>query len=232
MIYGNSPRSYSIVYAKNLRLHKGVDNRIQFKFINQEQKPVDITGAEITMRILNSDGTQVLIQKALTLVYALTGLAELQLLSSELDSVESQKGYYSLEIPSNSFNVPVFLDNDSAARGIIWIEDSVLPKHMPSMNVTIPSHPVPQNNTVTFTSSTVSTSYNPKLTLQAYYNNFSGTVQVQGSTIPDNDWYNINDPITYINQANTDYYQIEGFHPYIRVQFNCTQGDVTDILAR
>ena len=32
------------VYAKPLTLNKGVDNKIQFQFLNQEQKPVDITG--------------------------------------------------------------------------------------------------------------------------------------------------------------------------------------------
>jgi hypothetical protein len=42
------------VYAKPLTLNKGVDNRIQFQFLNQEQKPVDITGKSITCRIPKS----------------------------------------------------------------------------------------------------------------------------------------------------------------------------------
>ena len=31
-------------YSKPLTLHRGVDNQIQFQFLNQEQKKVDITG--------------------------------------------------------------------------------------------------------------------------------------------------------------------------------------------
>jgi hypothetical protein len=220
------------VYAKNLKLHKGVDNRIQFKFVNQEQKPVDITDAEITIRVLSSDGTKVLIKKALTNTLPATGLAEFQLLSTELENINAQKAMYSLEIPQSSFDLPVFVDSDAGARGMMFIEDSVLPKHVPSMDVTIPSHSTPVSNTVTFTSSVINTTYNPVLTIQAYYANFSGIVKVQGSTIPDNDWYDITEPTVYLDQSTTDYYTVNGYHPYVRLQFQCTQGDVTSLLVR
>ena len=61
-------------YAKPLTLHKGVDNQIQFQFINQEQKPIDITGKSITCRILNYMGNEILLQKALTLQFSATGI--------------------------------------------------------------------------------------------------------------------------------------------------------------
>lgn len=222
------------MYAKNLRLHKGVDNRIQFKFMNQEEKPIDVTNVDITIRVLSYDGTEVLIQKTLTPVYPVTGIMEFQLLSTELDDIDAQKAMYSLEIPLNGFNLPVFVNGDSGARGVMWIEDSILPKHSESLSVSIPSHATPANNTVTFTSSLITTSYNPVLTIQPYFNNFSGTVQVQGTTDPNdnNGWYSINGLETYLNQTTPDYYVVQGFHPYIRLQVNCTQGDLTNILAR
>lgn len=229
---GNSPRRYETVYAKNLKLHKGVDNKIQFKFINQEQKAVDITDKEITIRVINSDGTMVLIKKALTLTLPLTGLAEFQLLASELENIDAQKAHYSIEIPSSGFDLPVFVDSDAGARGAISIEDSILPKHTPSMEVTIPSHPAPVSNTVTFSSSVINTSYNPVLTIQSYYDNFSGIVKVQGSTIPDNDWYDITESDAYLSHSDTEYYTIAGYHPFVRLQFQCTQGNVTNVLVR
>lgn len=231
-LVGNSPRRYETVYAKNLKLHKGVDNKIQFKFINQEQKAVDITDKEITIRVISFDGTQVLIKKALTLTLPLTGLAEFQLLSTELENINAQKAMYSIEIPQSGFDLPVFVDSNSGARGVMDIEDSILPKHVPSMDVSIPSHPTPVSNTVTFTTSVINTTYNPALTIQAYYDNFSGVVKVQGSTIPDNDWYDITEGETYIGQSMTTYYTVQGFHPFVRMQFQCTQGNVTDVLVR
>lgn len=228
---GNSPRRYETVYAKNLKLHKGVDNKIQFKFINQEQKAVDITGKEITIRVISFDGTQVLIKKALTLTLPLTGLAEFQLLSTELDGIAAQKAMYSIEIPSGSFDLPVFVDSSSGARGVMDIEDSILPKHIPSVEISIPTHPAPVSNTVTFNTSVINTGYNPSMTIQAYYTNFSGVVKVQGSTIPDNDWYDISDS-TYVEETMTDHYIVEGYHPFIRLQFQYTQGNVTNVLVR
>jgi len=99
-------------YAKPLTLHRGVDNQIQFQFLNQEQKPVDITGKTITCRILNADGTAVLINKALTPQLPLTGICALELNAAEIEDIPAQKAYYSLEIPVGSFDYPVFVDQN------------------------------------------------------------------------------------------------------------------------
>lgn len=220
------------MYAKNLKLHKGVDNRLQFQFINQEQKPVDISGKEITMRVLSYDGTTVLIKKALTPTLPLTGIAEFQIMASELEDIDAQKGSYSLEIPVGSFDLPVFVNNDSGARGVMEIVNSVLPKHIPSMDVTIPSHAIPSSNTVTFYSSIINTSYNPVLSIQSYYTGYSGTMQLQGSTLVDADWYDIGDSYMFLETTGTEIYTIEGFHPYVRLKFDYTEGNVSNILAR
>lgn len=115
LLTGYSPRSYMPQYAKPLTLNKGVDNQIQFQFLNQEQKPVDITGKEITCRIINYKGNQVLIQKALTLQLSLTGIASLFLNSADLEAIDTQKCYYSLEIPVGEFDFPVFVDQNAGA---------------------------------------------------------------------------------------------------------------------
>jgi hypothetical protein len=36
---------YDPVYAKRLTINKGVDNVLLFEFINQQEKPVNITGS-------------------------------------------------------------------------------------------------------------------------------------------------------------------------------------------
>lgn len=233
--FGNSVRRYQTVYAKNLKLHKGVDNKIQFQFINQEQKPVNITDKEITCRIISYDGKSVLLQKALTLILPLTGIAELQVSASMIENIDPQLCSYSLEIPVNGWDLPVFVDSNAGARGVISIENSVLPSFVPSQEVTIPTHPNPTPNSnaaVTFYSSVLSTDSNPIITIQPYYAGYTGNVQIQGSTIPDADWYNIGDPYEYANVSATTGYTFEGFHPYIRLQFVSTAGSVSKIIAR
>jgi hypothetical protein len=225
-------------YAKPLTLHKGVDNQIQFQFLNQQQKPVDITGKSIVCRIINYTGNEVLLQKALTLQLPATGIAALEVSPTDIDGFDAQKCYYSLEIPVGDFDFPVFVDQNAGARGDMNIVNSILPNFVPSMPVTIPTGQVfpnsqPNGNSdsnLTYYTSVISTDAG-MITLQAKYSDYYGNIAIEGSTIVDGNWY----PIfvdTYEELTDTKGYVIEGFHPYIRMQFESNAGIVTNILAR
>lgn len=229
---GNSARRYQLVYAKNLKLNKGVDNRLQFQFLNQEQKPVDITGKDIVFRLINYNGTEIILEKLLTLTLSLNGLCEVIVYPTELEDIDTQYCSYSLEMAENGYNYPVFVNSEAGARGTVEIVNSVLPSFMPAMDVTIPTHTIPNNSTETYYSSTINTIDNPLLTIQTYQQGYSGNVQVQGSTLGDSEWYNIGNSYPYLDNTGSEGYVVEGFHPFIRVKFVSTQGDVTQILAR
>lgn len=240
LLSGNSVRKYMPQYAKPLTLHKGVDNLIQFQFLNQEQKPVDITGKSITCRIISYDGSEILIQKALTLQLAATGIAALQLNASDIEDIVPQKAYYSLEIPVGQFDYPVFVDQNAGARGDMNIVNSVLPSFIPSMPISIPTgQPFPNldpnanaNSTATvYYTSVINTEDNPILTLQTHYDGYYGNIVIEGSSIVDGDWYPITTEV-YSNVTDTKGYTVRGYHPYIRMAFTSNVGVVTNILAR
>lgn len=226
------------VYAKPLTLHKGVDNQLQFQFLNQEQKPVDITGKEITLRIISYDGSEVLLRKALTPTLALNGLAVFTVNAAEIENIPAQAAHYSLEIPVGQFDFPVFVDQNAGARGDMNIVNSVLPAFIPSSNVTIPSgQPFPNlaqdgSSNVTYVTSVINTEDNPILTIQTHYTEFYGDVTVEGSTIVNGDWYPIVVDPDLANITETRGYTIRGFHPYVRMSFTSNAGAVTNILAR
>ena len=226
-------------YAKPLTLNKGVDNQIQFQFLNQEQKPVDITGKSITCRIINYEGNVVLLQKALTLQLPATGIAALFLNPADLAGIDAQKCYYSLEIPVGEFDYPVFVDSNAGARGDMNIVNSVLPSFIPSMPISIPTGQVfpntnPEGNSdsdLTYYTSVVDTNDSPILTLQAQYTDYYGNIVIEGSTNVDSDWYPILNA-TYSNVTDTYGYVVQGYHPYVRMQFESNNGAVTNILTR
>lgn len=225
------------VYAKPLTLHKGVDNQLQFQFLNQEQKPVDITGKSITCRILNYEGNQVLLQKALTLQLPATGICALILNAADLENIDAQKCYYTLEIPVGDFDYPVFVDQNAGARGVMNIVDSVLPNFVPSYEITIPTgqafpNTTNSSNTVTYFSSVLSTNDNPILTIQTEYLEYYGNTVIQGSSLGDADWYDIVTTDEVANNTQTVGYTIQGFHPYIRMAFTSNSGAVANILTR
>ena len=239
LLIGNSPRKYMPVYAKPLTLNKGVDNKIQFQFLNQEQKPVDITGKSITCRILNYNGTQVLVQKALDLDFALTGIASLNLNAADIEDIDAQKAYYSLEIPVGEFDYPVFVDANAGARGDMNIVNSVLPSFVPSQAVSIPTgQAFPNisnssgNTNLVYYTSIINTQDNPILTIQTRYDEYYGNVTILGSSIVDGDFYVIEEDSELADITETRGYTIHGYHPFVKVEFTSNSGAVTNILAR
>ena len=227
------------VYAKPLTLNKGVDNKIQFQFLNQEQKPVDITGKSITCRVLNYNGTEVLVQKALDLDFALTGIASLNLNAADIEDIDAQKAYYSLEIPVGDFDYPVFVDANAGARGDMNIVNSVLPSFVPSQSVSIPTgQAFPNisnssgNTNLVYYTSIINTQDNPILTIQTQYEEYYGNVTILGSSIVDGDFYVIQADDDLANVTETKGYTIYGYHPFVKVEFTSNSGAVTNILAR
>jgi hypothetical protein len=58
-------RRWDPVYAKKLTINKGVDNVILFEFVNQDQKPVNITGSTFFFRLIDLAGDELLYATAL-----------------------------------------------------------------------------------------------------------------------------------------------------------------------
>lgn len=243
---GTSPRKYMPVYAKPLTLNKGVDNKLQFQFLNQEQKPVDLSSmtGDISFRVLNSDGTRVLLRKALNAVYSATGIFELNTTAAEIEDIAPQKCYYTLEYPNGGQNLPVFVDAKAGARGDLNIVDSILPSFVPSQVVTIPTDQVLPNananansNAVTYFSSVLETQDNPIITTSIEYSNYVGNMTIQGSTVVDSAYYDIatyqyGNAQTGDSESNTIGYTVEGYHPYIKLKFESNVGNIVTILAR
>ena len=223
---------YQLVYSKNLKLHLGTDNILQFQFLNPEQKPINLTNSTISIRILSGDNASVILQKALTPTFALTGLAELRLAAGELLGVNPQLCHYSLVLDNTVNTLPVFTNQDSYASGSIEIVNDILPNHNPSTTVTLPSHLPPNNNTVTVSSSVINTKDTDSTTIQVNHTNYTGNVIINGSSTGAlNDWYVI-DSYTYAGSTASNYYVTQGYHPYIQLQFNFTDGTLDKILSR
>ena len=132
---------YDPVYAKRLTINKGVDNVILFEFVNQEQKPVNITGSSFVFRVINTESNELLLQKPMVILNAATGRAKVEFDGSELLQVLAQPASYSIQRtqPTGGYSDAVFVDAQAGARAPIDIVDSVLPQYVPSAPLTIPT---------------------------------------------------------------------------------------------
>ena len=246
VLSGPSPRRFMPVYSKPLTLHKGVDNQLQFQFLNQDQKPVDITGLEITFRAIDQTGTTILFQQTLDPVFPATGIMQLNLDLSTLVPVVAQQCFYTLSIPSQSGNAnyPVYVDAQAQARGDLTIVNSVLPSIVPSLSVTIPTsqgvpglygpytfnandQPMWNANSSVWYSSIITNDNNPILTLQMEYYQYTGNIAILGSCTGNGDWAPLQ-AFSYANVTDTYGYVLEGFYPYVQIAFEANANNIAN----
>jgi hypothetical protein len=242
---------YDPVYAKRLTINKGVDNAILFEFINQEEKPVNITGSSFLFRVLNTESNTVLLEKPMTILNAATGRAKVQFDGSELLEVLAQPASYSIQRtqPGGGYSDAVFVDAQAGARAPIDIVDSILPQHIPSTALTIPTTELSNqfsyegggyenyaaspywagnpngwsgwNSWVNpqFYSSFIEPR-NAVTTIQMDLVGYTGTIKAQAAENYQSIWYNVSDSVTYYNETRTIYWNVVGWYPLIRLAFD------------
>ena len=240
---------YDPVYAKRLTINKGVDNVLLFEFINQQEKPVNITGSTFVFRVLNTDSDEILIQENMVILNAATGRAKVTLTSEQLLEVLAQPARYSISRTSGNLTEAVFVDAQAGARAPVDIVDSVLPEHVPSAPLTIPTtrisaqlsydggawsqypispltgQPTGENyifNTLANTEyfSSFIEPTSAVTTVQMTLVGYTGTIKAQAAENYQSIFYNVTPSTTYLNETRTIHMNIVGWFPLLRLCFN------------
>ena len=241
---------YDPVYAKRLTINKGVDNVLLFEFINQQEKPVNITGSTFIFRAISQAGGNLLVEKPLVALSATTGRAKVTLDAEDLLAIEAQPASYSISRTSGNLTEAVFVNAQSGARAPVDIVDSVLPQFIPSSELTIPTVEISNQvqydgagygnwpggnpywtgnpNGGSYYNSYLNTEYfssfieprGPVTTVQMDLIGYTGTIKAQAAENYQSIWYNVTESTTYLNQTRTIHMNIIGWHPLLRLCFN------------
>ena len=240
---------YDPVYAKRLTVNKGVDNVLLFEFINQQEKPVNITGSTFVFRVINTESDALLIQEPMVTLNASTGRVKVTLTAEQLLEVLAQPASYSITRTSGNLTEAVFTNAQAGARAPLDIVDSVLPQHVPSAPLTIPTiklsaqvsydgaawNQYPANNYWagnpnggnywnSFTNTEYFSSFiepvNAVTTVQMTLDGYTGTIKAQAAENYQSIWYNVSESTTYYDETRTIYMNIIGWHPLLRIAFN------------
>lgn len=219
---------YRPVYSKNLVASRGVDNVILIRFMNQEQKPVDITGLTFTFRVISQDGTQLLLSKELETVTASSGHTKLTLVESELDEIVAQRANYSITVDRNNLTESVYVDDNAGARGVLEIQDAAMPQFEASQTVTMAANP----GTST---SVYSSEWEPGNYLQTVQYNldaFEGVITVETSVNGSAPWYEV-DSVEYTSATTASkYLNLSGWYNTVRLRVEYTAGEIDTIYVR
>ena len=248
---------YDPVYAKQLTINKGVDNVLLFEFINQQEKPVNITSNTFVFRVINTESNEILLQEPMTILNAATGRAKVTLTSSQLLAVIAQPANYSIQrTQPGGLTEAVFTNAQAGARAPVNIVDSILPQYIPSAPLTIPTTKLSAQASlegVGYESSywygnpnggSFFNSYlNPQFfssfiepryavtTVQMDLIGYTGTIKFQAAENYQSIFYNVTESETYLNETRTIHRNIVGWYPIIRACFDSSLFSVTKYTA-
>ena len=244
------------VYSKPLTINKGVDNVLLFEFVNQDQKPVNITGSEFVFRLLNQTGDAILLSKNVEILSPLTGRAKVVLTDQDTILITAQPGSYSIvqSQPQGSYEQAVYVDANAQARAQVNIVDSVLPEFVPSHQVTIPSiygpdlYPQPNQGygrpdwalpqtppqpvvPPLVYSSQVSSPESDFHTFQLKLDHYTGNIKVEAATQYQGPWADVSDTRSFYNESTSQFISVNGYYPLLRLAINDYGGVPNSIRA-
>jgi hypothetical protein len=97
------PERYRRVYNRNLKIHRGVDNRVDLQVRNSDQKAQDITGSYLVFNLVNRESKELILQKDCVIQTASSGKSYVILSNAELADIEP--GFYQYSIHTETRTV-------------------------------------------------------------------------------------------------------------------------------
>ena len=126
---------YRPVYSRQVTVYKGVDNKIQFRMLNADQKPIDISGHVIEFHAFDDEKNLVLKYDA-TIQSGNKGMFYVTVTENDLLNLPSQYLSYSVfDMEACDQRVVTYADGNFGACGTIYISDCTSPTILPSLEV-------------------------------------------------------------------------------------------------
>jgi hypothetical protein len=142
----------------------------------------------------------------------------------------------------------VFVDAQAQARADVDIQDSVLPEFVPSHTVTVPTiygpeiyinpvfagnypdwalNPPPVGNVQPNPerySSFIPTIGASLATFQLTMDHYTGNIKAQAAETYQSTWYDVSNINVYLNKTGSEYINVLGYHPLLRLALNSYSG--------
>lgn len=239
---------YRPVYSRNLKVYKGVDNKIQFRMLNPDQKPIDISGDVIEFTAYDDEKDQVLQYNATVQDDGSTkstkGMFYVTITENDLLNIPSQYLSYTVfQKETCDQRVVSYADRQFGACGHIYVDDCAQPTIRSSQTITT-FNPVGEVWYAGYDSLNKITAQ-PKInkneaihTAQFYTdavngNGYVGNVKIQGTLdnqiTGQNDWYDIDTIAFDGTEERPVFNNFKGVFSYLRFE---ADADPTDKLLK
>jgi hypothetical protein len=224
------------VYARTVKLHRGIDNTLVFTVKNSDQKPVSLVDYTAELDIIDDiDQTQIVTISG-TAVDAAKGIFQFVITELELLALDKNLYNYTIKVvDALGTSSPIYTDDYWNVRGQIEMQNGFSIKFQNSTILTFTDIADPVKYT-SLKSGGYPSGYNLVHSFQIYFDNFSGTLTPQVTNVAISDitqssWSDLT-PIVYNDQTETTHIAFEGVYTAIRFKAVFDSGSITKILAR
>lgn len=196
-----STERYRKVYNRNLKIFRGVDNRIDIQVRNNDQKASNIVGSTLVFNLVSQSTKHLVFQKDFTAMELATGKVTVILTAEEL--LDLDMGFYNYSVikevrstvDSTDYTVtskmPLYMDSQYDTVGTLEITGDVYGDVSNSVNVSTFNYTNPFTqgagepfpfyvSAIIDAAPNTSPAY-PIHTFQFYTTNYTGTVEIQVS---------------------------------------------------
>jgi len=116
---------YRPVYSRQLKVYRGIDNKLQFRLLNADQKPVRITDTPVI--VIYDEANNKIIEKDCTVqddgsTTATKGQFTVSLLENDLLNVKQQYLHYNIYLESDSGNTITYSSRGFDSAGQIYVD--------------------------------------------------------------------------------------------------------------
>lgn len=231
---------YRRVYNRNLKIHRGVDNRIDLQMKNSDQKAQDIsTRPFIVFNLLNKETQELILQKTCEINNAATGKAFVIITENEIANIESGFYYYTLHSETRTYvadyytvsaKSPMYVDSQYETFAIVEVGQHMQGEPLDSFKIDEFQEVIVSANATRITNKFFISSIinaRPNLTVPASVHtfqfnltNYTGTIEIQASQDEGADphkWITIEN-ISTSNNNNPLYKNVIGKYSWFRIK--------------
>ena len=132
---------YRPVYQRTVKIYRGVDNTVQFRMLNADQKPVDVFGKSVYVSVFDRENTKI-IERAATVTddgttASTKGTFTFTFTDADTLNVNQQYLSYTVWIlESDQTRTVTYNDRDFGAAGTIYLDGNAMPGPKDSISVT------------------------------------------------------------------------------------------------
>lgn len=232
----NNNRINQVMYQRDLKLQKGVNNKVQIQFKNSDQKLINVSTSSFKFVLFDTVNQRNLIEKSVTILddgitRALRGLGEVVFTESELQACEST--YYKMGVKAldtDGSYVPTYANTYYGVGATIEVRNDLYPTLVPSQETTtfsmyynadqtalryeyytgnLNAYPEFKSNTALHTAAIYMTGYKGRVIVE-------GTLETSPTTFGQ---YAIIKDTTYNSFTGIDYYNFNGIFSKIRIRY-------------